>query len=221
MSQDRDEPFRSFATKVRGKAETCTYSTTCSCNAIVDFTDIIISDVLIAGIADLDIRGKILGTDLILNCSVEDVASLVEDKEMARNALPNSVTAISSFKRERGTAGIKHLSPIITKPHLVLTVVLYIKFTPKVPQAGTTGHTVCVLRAIESVGIKPRRQTHMNNALSTEVAAVFAQVSTVSANSEDANNSIQSSQVRLAHHIFSSGGKIGIRPVFLIVQRLT
>ena len=31
MSQDRDEPFRSFAARVRGKAETCTYSTTCTC----------------------------------------------------------------------------------------------------------------------------------------------------------------------------------------------
>ena len=41
MSQDRDEPFRSFAARVRGKAETCTYSTTCTCSATVDFTDII------------------------------------------------------------------------------------------------------------------------------------------------------------------------------------
>ena len=92
MSQDRDEPFRSFAARVRGKAETCTYSTTCTCSATVDFTDIIIRDVLIAGIADLDIRREILGTDLTLNRSVEDVVSLVEGKEMARNALPNSVT---------------------------------------------------------------------------------------------------------------------------------
>ena len=112
MSQDRDEPFRSFAARVRGNAETCTYSTTCTCNAMVDFTNIIIrDDVLIAGIADLDIRREILGTDLILNRSVEDVVSLIEGKEIARNALPNSVTAISSFKRERGAAGIKQPPP--------------------------------------------------------------------------------------------------------------
>ena len=52
MQQERDESFRAF----RGKAETCAYITKCTCLREVDFTDSIIRDVLIAGIADLDIR---------------------------------------------------------------------------------------------------------------------------------------------------------------------
>ena len=66
MKQDRGETFRTFAARVRGKAETCSYTTKCSCNSTVNFTDIIVRDVLIAGISDLDIRRDILGTDAIL-----------------------------------------------------------------------------------------------------------------------------------------------------------
>ena len=62
MHQERDESFRAFAARVRGKAETCNYTTECSCQLDVNFTDIIIRDVLIAGIADMDIRREILGT---------------------------------------------------------------------------------------------------------------------------------------------------------------
>ena len=56
MQQERDESFRTFAARVHGKAETCAYTTKCTCLREVDFTDSIIRDVLIAGIADLDIR---------------------------------------------------------------------------------------------------------------------------------------------------------------------
>ena len=83
---------------MRGKAETCAYTTKCSCIIVVDFTDSIVRDVLIAGIADMDIRREILGTDGILDRSVNDVVSLVESKEMARNALPSTTASISSFR---------------------------------------------------------------------------------------------------------------------------
>ena len=106
MKQDRGETFRTFAARVRGKAETCSYTTKCSCNSTVNFTDIIMRDVLIAGISDLDIRRDILGTDAILQRPVNDVISLVESKEMARNALPTSLCTVSSFKREK-----QHLPP--------------------------------------------------------------------------------------------------------------
>ena len=56
MRKEHDESFRSFAARVRGKAEICNYTTKCSCHQDVDFTDIIVRDVLIAGIADMDIR---------------------------------------------------------------------------------------------------------------------------------------------------------------------
>ena len=96
MQQERDESFRAFAARVRGKAKTCAYITTCTCLRKVDFIDSIIRDVLMGGIADLDIRREVLGT-----CAVNDVISLVESKDMARNALPSSASDISSFKLGR------------------------------------------------------------------------------------------------------------------------
>ena len=55
-----------FAARVRGKAETCAYITECTCLSEVDFTDSIVKDVLIAGIADLGICREVLGTSAIL-----------------------------------------------------------------------------------------------------------------------------------------------------------
>lgn len=101
MRQLRDEPFRAFTSRVRGKAETCAYVTKCQCTADVDFTDCLVKDVLLAGIADTDIRREVLGMPSILDQSVNDIISFVESREMARNAMPASNMAVSSFKRER------------------------------------------------------------------------------------------------------------------------
>ena len=83
------------------KAETCAYSVqyVCPVPTAVDFTDIIVRDVLIAGIADMGIRREILGTNKLLERTVNDVITLVEEKEMALNALPSSDAGISYFKR--------------------------------------------------------------------------------------------------------------------------
>ena len=82
---------------VCGKAETCAYSIQCACTVptAVDFKETIVRDVLIA---DMDIFREILGTDKILEHTVNDVITLVEGKEMARNALLSPTAGISSFK---------------------------------------------------------------------------------------------------------------------------
>ena len=96
MQQERDESFRAFAAR-----QTCAYTTKCTCLCEVDFTDSIIRDVLIAGIAALDISRKVLGTSAILDRAVNDVISLVESKEMDWNVLPSPASGISSFKLGR------------------------------------------------------------------------------------------------------------------------
>lgn len=58
------------------------------CGSSVDYTDHIIRDVRINGINDYDIRRDMLGTPDELGKPVNDVVALVENKEMARNALP-------------------------------------------------------------------------------------------------------------------------------------
>ena len=104
MRQLRDEPFRSFAARVRGKSDTCAFTARCSCGSDVNYTDHMIRDTLLNGIADSDIRRETLGTKDILTCGVNDVVALVESKEMARNAMPTldaDVPAISALKRQR------------------------------------------------------------------------------------------------------------------------
>ena len=77
MQQKREEPFRSFCARVRGKAETCSYTAShhcrCGLQTQFDFTDHMIRDVLVAGIYDTDIRREVLGTDNIINKPINDV----------------------------------------------------------------------------------------------------------------------------------------------------
>lgn len=59
MRQDRGQPIRSFAANVRGKAHTCSFSKKCgtpTCLLPVDYTDDIIKYVLLAGVADEEIK---------------------------------------------------------------------------------------------------------------------------------------------------------------------
>ena len=53
--QDHGENARAFYAKVRGKAATCSYSVDCSsgtCTQVIDFTNIMVKDVIIAGLVD-------------------------------------------------------------------------------------------------------------------------------------------------------------------------
>ena len=110
LRQAPDEIFRSFAAKVTGKAETCAFhtSTKCACGAEVtaDYTTETVKDVLLAGIADLDIRREALSLKEIHKMSINDVISFVEGREMARNATPvsTSLSALSSYKKGVPTA---------------------------------------------------------------------------------------------------------------------
>ena len=105
MTQDHDEEFRTFATKVRGKAETCEFNTLskCSCGIVnrVDYTEEAIKDVMLAGISDVDIRRETVSNECILSKTYNEIISFVEGREMGRKATgeSTSVSAISSFRR--------------------------------------------------------------------------------------------------------------------------
>ena len=147
MQQERDKSFRAFAARVRRKAEICACITKCTCLREVEFTDSIIRDVLIAGIADLNIRREVLGTSAILERAVHDVTSLVESKEMARNALPSSASGISSFKRGRPVSAAQPppSDRSQTAPDCIQTFALFSEELA----VGTPDHTVNVDSATE------------------------------------------------------------------------
>ena len=116
MQQAPDEPFRTFAARVTGKAKTCGFETTviCTCSRSVtaDYTQETVRDVLLAGIADVDIRREALGTADIQQKSINNVIAFVEGREMARNATPsNSIYSFSTFKR-RQSAPLQNAVPV-------------------------------------------------------------------------------------------------------------
>ena len=106
MSQSSDEPIRTFAARVRGKAETCEFTTTATCECgktiTVDYTSETVRDVILAGINDNDIRREALSARNLQTEPVNNVVSFIEGKEMARNATPvTSVSTMSSYKRDK------------------------------------------------------------------------------------------------------------------------
>ena len=106
MRQDRDEPVRAFAARLRGQAGVCNFSVKCSCQLPVDYSDIMVRDVLIRGINDEDIRLDILG-EARQDMSLEEALHYVEAKESGKRSAsrlvengPSIIAATSSYKRQ-------------------------------------------------------------------------------------------------------------------------
>ena len=62
MVQEVDEPIRNFGARIKGQANVCKYNTECSnCDHSIDYTDEILRDVLVRGLADTEIQLSLLG----------------------------------------------------------------------------------------------------------------------------------------------------------------
>ena len=85
MRQDRDEPVRTFAARLRGQAGVCNFKKECTCASVVDFSDIMIRDTLIRGLEDEEIRLDILGQSK-QDMNLEDVLQFVEAKESGKRS---------------------------------------------------------------------------------------------------------------------------------------
>ena len=167
---------------------TCAYITKCTCLGKVDFTDSIIRDVLISGIADLDIRREVLCTSAILARVVNDVISLVESKEIAMNALPSSASGISSIKRGRPVLAAQpppsDRSQTALCPDCKQTFAL---FSEEARAWNTRPHRQCIKCyrgcRVRGSGASPR--VDANPPPTSEMGAVFAQVSSLNASCGD------------------------------------
>ena len=109
MRQDQDETIRSFEARIKGQAGICKYTTTCPPDtsiADIDYTDAILRDVLVRGIADQDIQPDLLG-DQNQNMSLEDMLRFVEAKESGKRSAsrllypPNVSAASSTYRRAK------------------------------------------------------------------------------------------------------------------------
>ena len=122
MKQSGDEPVRTFAARVRGKAETCGFVTSvrCQCGKDIkaDYTEEVILDVILSGLSDIDIRREALSNSDIQGKPVNQVISFIEGREMARNATPlSSVSSLSSYAQSKQpkTAAISSPMPKLQK----------------------------------------------------------------------------------------------------------
>ena len=63
MREEHEEGVRQFYARVKGKADTCAYTVTCTngCNRKIDYTNEVIKDVLVTGLSDPEIRREVLG----------------------------------------------------------------------------------------------------------------------------------------------------------------
>ena len=154
LRQVRDEPFREFTARVRGKAETCAFTAKCECGKSVDYTNHAIIDVLLNGIYDTDIRREVLGTKDILKKPVNDVISLVENKEMA--AMPSLHQLQRQCRHLNDNKALQQMLPWQPSPTRIGLRKLFAqtasntsRLSQRGPGAGTPNHIKSVLTAIK------------------------------------------------------------------------
>ena len=110
--QDHGENARAFYAKVKGKASTCSYSIECTsatCNHTIDFTNVMVKDVVISGLVDEDVKKEVLGWEDLDDKSLEETIYFIEAKEMARDALNKGTinAGMSNYKKEKMDKPVK------------------------------------------------------------------------------------------------------------------
>lgn len=207
MRQERDESFRAFAARVRGKAETCEFTTTCECGNQVDYTDHSIKDTLLGGINDHDIRREVLGTVGILQKTVNEVIALVENKEMARNALPSSnLAAISSFARQRNPKRDPAPTDRNRKMNCLDCKTLFNIFSEGPKGWNAKPHQYCI-DCFRSRRRNRRQHGSSTTAINTVESENVSQVATISINhlQTSHHSANDNGHTVLDHHIFTAG----------------
>ena len=88
LKQDKGEPIRKFAGRIRSLASVSGYSIACTgCKIAVSYTDEVIMDQVIAGIADLEIQKDVLSHPDAENLNLEKLLVFVEGKESGQTSL--------------------------------------------------------------------------------------------------------------------------------------
>ena len=117
--QGHGENARAFYAKVKGKVATCSYSITCSsstCAQVIDFTDVIVKDVIVAGLVDDEIKKEVLGLADLDNKSLIETVTFIEAKEMALDVLHRQpIAAAVSFYKSKGKPCTKPVPRISCK----------------------------------------------------------------------------------------------------------
>ena len=109
--QEAGESFREFYANVKAVASTCSFQISCphaccSQKTPIDYTHMVIKDILIAGVSDGEIRKELLGWSELDEKSDKEVVKFVEEKEMALKAWSSSkggsnVGGLSGYRKSK------------------------------------------------------------------------------------------------------------------------
>ena len=83
MMQQPDEGVRHYLSRLKGVASRCEFTTLCTCNEEVSYSDHIVRYKLVSGLVDEEIKEDMLGLE---NKSLDDTVKAVEAKESAKRA---------------------------------------------------------------------------------------------------------------------------------------
>ena len=107
--QKHGEPYREFYANVKASALTCNFTVrcthTCCTDKIIDYTACGVKDILIAGIADSDIRKELLSIPDLDDKTDKEIVELVEAKEMVLKAWNGTTISgaaeLSNYRRNQ------------------------------------------------------------------------------------------------------------------------
>ena len=116
MVQGGDESVTSFETRLKPVARTGKFQVKCSsCEQLTDYTDHMVLDNLIRGLADEEIKRKVLATPET-ECTLEKIIKFVEAEEsgkcsLSESKLFDSVAVVSSFRKQQMELGKQEDTP--------------------------------------------------------------------------------------------------------------
>ena len=112
MVQETDEPVRNFGARIKGQANVCGYNIECSgCQNVVSYTDEILRDVLVRGLADTEIQLGLLG-DKNQDMTLEEMYKYVESKESGKRSVDKLVQTLgASSMRNSAYSRVKSNNP--------------------------------------------------------------------------------------------------------------
>ena len=110
--QEHGQTFRQFYANVRAAAATCGFSvkcpqTCCSLREPVDYSPMVIKDILSAGIEDHEILKDVLGMTNLDTKTDKDIVKFVEEKEIAPNGMQASSGSTNALSGHNKSASGK------------------------------------------------------------------------------------------------------------------
>ena len=102
LRQQHGEPIRKFAGRVRSLAVISEYEVTCSCKVKVPYTDLVIKDQVIAGIANSEIKEAVLSHADVNGMTLDKLVVFIEGKEAGKASLGQMESASTGSASRAG-----------------------------------------------------------------------------------------------------------------------